>query len=177
LELGFAERAIAFARETRQKTNIEFKVADFEEKNLEDESIDLAFSNMSFQWGISLAQILKMIYEALKMKGLLVFSLPLENNFPEMRREHKNNFRSKDEIEALLKKRGFEILSTHSECCVESFGSPLMCLRSLKKTGATVLLNAHSQRAYPSKKGETIFVEPLNRTLTYHVGFFVVRKT
>jgi malonyl-CoA O-methyltransferase len=175
--IDFAAHALERAQAKIQSTKVEFLLSDFEEKIFQSQSMDLIFSNMSLQWSLQLEHLFEHLHQAIQTNGLLAFSVPVEGNFPEIQTTHKNIFVSQLTIERLLQKIGFTILMAESAYYQENFDSPLESLRSLRKTGTTVLVDAQAEQGLSHAKSlNHILVDANSTTLTYHIGFFIAQK-
>ena len=79
--LDISKRLLAIAQQRfTAKYQISIVQADFEETIIDNNVIDLAFSNLALQWGTSLDSSLKCIFSQLKPFGVLAFSLPLNGS-------------------------------------------------------------------------------------------------
>lgn len=59
--------------------------ADFEKIPLANRSTDLVFSNLSLQWASDLVAIFREIRRVMRTEGMLLFSMPGDASFPELR--------------------------------------------------------------------------------------------
>lgn len=160
-----------------------FIVADIDQLPLQANSIDLIFSNMALQWMPHLLCSLQHIHEHLKPNGIIAFSLPINDNFPELHSNFKLKVPHHEFITNTLNFLGYEVLCTSINILIESFPSQLEAIRSLKKVGA----NHHSQdQNLKMSKNCTIglskatihkaFVDPTLSQLSYEIGIYVARK-
>lgn len=176
--LDFSEKSLLTAREKTYTKKVTFVLADFDFPVFKASSIDLLVSNMGMQWSKSLLDLLNTFFRYLVKGGLLAFSVPLLGTFPELKPCCRNHFFCFDEILNLLKINGFQLLLSIRREFIECFETSFSAVKSLKLTGANVLLSTVSdRRGLSSKRGiDRFFESDKNVSLSYHIGFFIVRK-
>ncbi len=102
---------------------------------------DLIISNAMFQWFPSLDKSIQTIKTNLKNDGILAFSTFSPENFKEITNLTglSLQYQTKEEIEEILKKQGFEILYSEQFYEELKFKTPLELLAHMKKTGVNSL--------------------------------------
>lgn len=103
--------------------------------------VDLIISNAMFQWFSSLENAIQIIKTNLKNDGILAFSTFAPENFKEITNLTglSLKYRTKEEIETILKNEGFEILYSEQFYEELKFKSALELLAHMKKTGVNSL--------------------------------------
>jgi malonyl-ACP O-methyltransferase BioC len=111
---------------------------------------DLIISNAMFQWFDNIEKAVTAIKSVLKDDGILAFSTFAPSNFKEITEITglTLQYKSKDEIEEVLKISGFEILYSEAFYEVLSFKTPLELLAHMKLTG----VNSLSEKTWTVKK-------------------------
>jgi len=163
------------------KYQIESFKADFEEIIFENNTLDLAFSNLALQWSTSLELPLKRIFDQLKPQGILAFTLPLKGSLSELRSESCNSFYELQEVEKLLLSMGYTLLESQQIKLVENFPHPLLALKSLKAVGANYVTGRSPSlmvegKASIAKIIKQACVQSKKYELSYQIGFFIAQK-
>jgi malonyl-CoA O-methyltransferase len=177
--LDIADRLLHIAQEKHTRTTINFIQHSFNEPFPATlQLLDLAYSNMSFQWAIVLHKTLQYIYDILAFKGLLTFSLPVLGTLEEMHAPYRHRFLPFETIQSYLNNLGFQSICAHQKTYIEKFHSPIEALRSLKNIGANILVNKNACKGLLSLQRliQTVFKEKNTQTLTYQIGFFIAQK-
>ncbi len=111
---------------------------------------DLIVSNAMFQWFDNLDKVVEILKTNLKSDGILAFTTFAPSNFKEVTEITglTLKYKSKEELETVLKNKGFEIL--YSETFYEEmrFNTPLELLAHMKHTG----VNSLSEKTWTVKK-------------------------
>ncbi len=167
--IDFAKDLLTIAKTLSLKKTL-FIESDFDFLYNSLTSIDLMFCNMGLQWSTNLDQTLKNLKHCIKVNGLLVFSLPLENNFPELKIHSKNPMLSENQLITLLRNNNFDLIKTENFYFQQHFSSRRGLLKSLSSTGVNCLLQNAKQQGLTQP-----FIKhhhsPIQ--LTYHIGLFV----
>jgi len=178
--IDFSGKLLEKARQKLARHNIIFIKTDFDQLSVKNNSVDLIFSNMALHWSLSFNNTLRLLIEKLAPRGMLAFSLPLENTFNEINRQHRNTFQSMAQIKEKLLELGGQPLLVKQTNVQTVFSSPIKALRSLKMIGANCLLNQHAKPAVLHTDLKAILGENVNLRkafhLTYNIGLFVVKK-
>lgn len=103
--------------------------------------VDLIISNAMFQWFSSFEKAIQTIKSNLKSNGLLAFSTFSPDNFREITdlTGLSLQYKTKEELEQILKNEGFEILYSEQFFEELKFKTPLELLAHMKKTGVNSL--------------------------------------
>jgi malonyl-CoA O-methyltransferase len=146
--LDFADKMLGVAKQ-KMRPQTHYLCADFDYLPLKDASVDLIYSNFSFQWSLDLAQTFAAAYAVLKHNGHMVFSTLGPKTLYELREAskkiddsaHLNDFLSMSVVQDHLQACGFKIitLSSHEQALV--FDDLLELIHNLKKIGANHVVN------------------------------------
>ena len=166
--IDIADQLLEKAKQRLSPLAIEVKQMDFQ--MLVAANFDLAFANLTLQWG-NLSKSLASINAALANQGTLAFSIPLHDHFPELMQEGKNSFLEPTCLIQQLKHAHFNCLHFHEEKRVASFESARHALQSIKAVGANYVF----QRSHKALRGKN-WLQHFTSTLTYHVGYFIAQK-
>jgi malonyl-CoA O-methyltransferase len=134
---------------------------------------DLIFSNMSFQWCLDIKILLSLVYQNLKMDGVLCFSIPLNGTFKNLPSQSKNTFYHANYFKKLFTKAGYRACVFEEKNIVYTFPSLIAAIKSIKNTGANVLIDKNKINKH------FIFGKKFVRSefkLNYNMGFFIVKK-
>ena len=112
--------------------------------------MNIIISNAMFQWFDNLEKSIGIIKNNMETSSLLVFSTLSPDNFKEIKdiTGLSLNYKSKSDIQTILKKLGFEILYSEEFYEELDFSTPLELLAHLKKTG----VNSLSEKIWTIKK-------------------------
>ncbi len=130
----------------------------------------LVFSNMSFQWCLDIKHLLKLIYTNLKYYGILSFSIPIKGTFQNIPSQSKNNFYNLEYLKKLIQNIGYKIIFIKDINYEQQFPSFIDAIRSIKNTGANILINSNKNNFFNKKLAKNKF------TLNYNIGFFILQK-
>ena len=168
---------ISIAHSRLKNTNMDVMVSDYDELTNAGRSFDLIFSNMSLQWSQNFPYLLEKLYQRLTVDGILAFTIPLVGTFCELQPESRNEYWSHTSILALLKSSGFEYKKTLTQNYLNHYDTPVAALKAIKATGANCLLQKTTRslqnKHYIDKIYRPIHPSP---TLTYQIGFYIVKK-
>jgi malonyl-CoA O-methyltransferase len=135
-----------------------------------NDSYDLIFSSMAFQWSFDINELLTKSYNYLSQNGILAFSLPLNESCFELNPQQCLPLHTFDYIYKALTKVGFRSLHTDTFLLCQEFKTHREALRSIKRCGANYV---------PRNKGATMLDRSklfLPSTLNYKIGIFIARK-
>ena len=174
--IDFAENLLATAKNKLPST-INFIPADFDTKIFNDNYLDLIFCNMGLQWAENLAHNLNLFYKYLKQDGVILFSLPLHNNFPEIKNNYTLKTLKHENILKALDKTNFKIIEYLQITHTESFNNHFAILKSLKYVGATYYNNNDKlqQISLTRKHLQEIFVDSNTQQLTYNICIYLAK--
>jgi len=129
--------------EIRDELNIKAKFYKLDaEKHLPNQNFDLIVSSLTFQWIENLQKFMIKIGKLLNHKGVLAFSTLREGTFAQLKNVFDNeNFiypgPAMHSVEYIVKSCKFlDNLNFVEESFIETFDSPIECLRHIQKTGA-----------------------------------------
>ncbi|HBC71815.1 MAG TPA: 8-amino-7-oxononanoate synthase, partial [Coxiellaceae bacterium] len=144
LGIDIAENMIEYARScfTKEK-NLNFITADADSLPLENENLDIAFSNLMLQWSPNLKTTLTALWRALKPGGKLIFSTLGPGSLNELRNawakidhyKHVNNFVDREQLTEELMCAQFKILKFETVYHYRLFDTVLDLMHELKKLG------------------------------------------
>lgn len=154
---------------------------DFNQIIFSENYLDLIFSNMAFQWSLDFKLTLDLIFTQLKPQGVLLFSMPIQGTFENIKLSYKNNFYDLLQIQDLLKKTGFTLLKISQDSFSYDFKTAYQALKSIKNTGAQTKLNLISQEFKKELKKNlcknlNYFFTDQPGFLNYQIGFFMAYK-
>jgi malonyl-CoA O-methyltransferase len=160
--LDISEKMLNQARVRLKNKAVTYLDTSFD--NFYEPELDLACANMSLQWSDNIALTLNNIKNNLKTGGTLAFSMPLRGTFINLT-TNKMTFLTAHELHDILEEWNI-IHSSHEEINYQ-FQSLIDSLRSIKAVGAN-----YSK----TKKTKLISRNKEPHTLTYNIGYFVVKK-
>lgn len=166
----FAPNLLSVAQNRLKNFSTEILNSDYYmilNKNLK---YDLIFSNMSFQWCLDIEYLLKLIYKNLKHRGILSFSMPIKGTLQNVPNQSKNNFYSLEYLRKLAKNIGYNLIFIKDINFEQYFPSFIDAIRSIKYTGANILINSNKPTFFNKKLAKDKF------TLNYNIGFFILQK-
>lgn len=176
--LDLSEKMLTVAKnKCKNDYRIQWIHADFEQQDWLTSELDLIFCNMGLQWSLHLDKTLILWQNYLHKNGLLVFSVPLHNNFPELYSQVKPEFISHRKIVSILRNNGYKILEYHLESIIEKFPNQMSALKALKATGTNGDKKA-GRVHYGLKRIDlnNIFIEPQCNQLTYKIGIYLAKR-
>ncbi|TDO98277.1 malonyl-ACP O-methyltransferase BioC [Marinomonas balearica] len=163
--------------------------ADFEQLPIKSSSIDLFFSSLAIQWCLSLDTLLSEVNRALVPDGEFVFSTLLNGSMFELeqawnqvdRRSHVNHYLSEAQILEKIKTNNFEVVCCESKIITMTFPSVKSALYSLKKIGASLVVEGQKEFMSKSKWKQFVGAYEEYKThqgipLSYQVMFSRIRK-
>lgn len=147
--LDISDKSLMKARD--RLDNCVILESSFDNIPLQKSSVDLVFSNMSFQWSDDFANTIAEVTRVLKKNSILAFSLPIQDSFAEIRFAIDalnlpncfNELVSDQKITSVLK--SYKIVDRVSLKCSYSFGSIYSLFKSIKNVGASHVLRNSKQ--------------------------------
>lgn len=157
-----------------------FVCADFNKIPIDNEQLDLVFSNMTLQWSSNIGGTLREITRVIRPGGYLAFTLPVEGTFARIKQWlfrltgqwHLNEFMLITHIMEQLKNGGFKTMVNNLDDYHLFFPDLTSAFRSMKKVGALI-----SQQPYkPLTK--SVYQETFNEniTLDYKILTIIAKK-
>lgn len=178
--IDIADTLLLQAKDKLALYDINIHSNDFESFSYDGILFDLIFSNMALHWSSNLQNTFNHIAQQSSHHGIIAFSLPLTGTLTELETLSINAFYSSKSVLKLLKNAGLKILETHYASYVLPFDSWIAALKSIKGIGANYILqqNHASLRGKGLSNRLLVTLSEINTaiTLTYQVGFFIVRK-
>ncbi|SDK28815.1 pimeloyl-CoA biosynthesis protein BioC [Ferrimonas sediminum] len=140
--------AMAMATATQQRCDAaKVVVADADALPMQDNTVDLAFSNLALQWSDNLQLALSQLKRVVKPGGRLLFSTLATGSLTELDqawqqahgRHHINRFLSPDAIRMQVAQAGFSPSQLMFETITLHYPSALAVMKALKGVGANHL--------------------------------------
>lgn len=169
--IDIAENLLAIANEKLINKDIKFILSDFDNPVFGENYLDLIFCNMGLQWSLDLEATLNLFNFYLNKSGLMIFSIPIEGNFPEIKKPHKNAMHKIEVVKKILEKTHFKVLRFCKKTYVEKFNSPHHALSSIKAIGANCLFSPKENKLLGLSRNHMI--KSNQPTLTYQVAIFM----
>lgn len=177
--VDISEQLLLVAKNKFSHKNINFVLANFDNKIFTDNSIDLAFCNMGLQWSMDISKAFCHFHAQIKVGGTFAFTMPVEGTFTEIKAEYRQHFHHERTLLMLIKELGFFVLYVDKVSIERVFASSLIALNSIKKIGA----NIQKQNSDVKKKGlatinhlKNYFSDYEKTNLTYHIAYFILKK-
>jgi malonyl-CoA O-methyltransferase len=144
--LDFSKNMLRFAQENRNKA-ITWLEADVHKIPLQDESIDLIYSNLMIQWCDPLDVAISEMLRVLKPGGLIIFTTLVEGTLHELKSswrqvdddQHVIDFKGENELEDLFNTEASSILKYKCQNIVLEYENVIHLARELKGLGANYL--------------------------------------
>ncbi len=178
LAIDFSESLLQVASNKNVDSRVSFLHADFDDLRTDTAKLDLVFCNMGLQWSPNILFTLGLFHSYLKTNGLLVFSLPMDSTFNELKEPYRNAFYTLDSLKIRINESGFNLLSFEEFTIVDQFDNPIKALRSIKFVGANCLVMDEGlrQKGLSRSAVKNMFVNHNNFNLSYRIGIFVLKK-
>ncbi|MCF6808117.1 methyltransferase domain-containing protein [Thiotrichales bacterium 19S9-12] len=138
--------------------------------------LDLAFSNMGFQWSQDLNQTFHMMYQQLNYQGILAFSIPLVGTLEQLKSSENYGFQSKETVISLLLSNHFEMLSYDELNQSKTYDNALSALKSIKSVGANITKENKNNGLNTINHIKNFFKQSGDYTLNYRIGLFIAKK-
>jgi len=174
--IDFAAQALLVAKNKLAEFNVNFIIGNYNTNHFSNETLDLAFSNLGFNWSTSLEKTFKMMFKQLKRGGILAFSVPIDGNFKQLKKEFRNRCYRSEEILVLLQGSGFLLNKFHILTYDQLYENAFIALKSLKNTGTNVNLHNSITGLISIHKLNQMFEDSEQISLTYKIGLFVATK-
>ncbi len=174
--IDFAEQVLLVAKNELAEFNVNFIIGNYNTRHFPNEMLDLAFSNLGFHWSANLEETFKMMLKQLKQGGILAFSVPIDGNFKQLKKEFRNQFYRSEKILILLQGTGFLLNKFSVLTCDQLYENAFSALKSLKNTGTNVNLGNPITGLISPHKLNQMFKDSEQISLTYKIGLFVATK-
>lgn len=163
--------------------------ADFSEIPIKNDSLDFIISSFSMQWCNDFDKLFKEINRILKNEGILIFSLPIFESFPEIIEANISsncNFNFLEmpknyEILQNLEQNNFQKILNEQEIISKKHKNALNFIKEIKKIGASFaeIKNLNQKNFINRKKIEKFndfLFEKYNNKVSWNVGYFIFKK-
>ena len=174
--VDIADKLLKIAKRNLVGKNIQFIEKNFNENIFGENALDLGLCNMGFQWSLDLMHTFQVMYEQLKVGGILAFSIPLHGSFNQLKPEHRNDFYHDTVIVNMLKQQKFNLIQYKTLHYNQFFTSALHALRSIKRIVGNLLIHEKRNRFF-TKELENFFIDPKKISLAYRIGLFTAHKS
>jgi len=172
--VDFSKTLLKTAQNKTEDKKIIFINQDFEKKIFKANSLDLIYSNMSFQWCKNISHLFNTLSKQLAKHGILAFSCVLEGTYPEL--YLKNKFHTSDRILNMLEKNGFKLLSYETDTITLKFDNLMETLKSIKRVGASVKTYDKQTKGLITLNQLKEKYQVLENKLIYKIGYFIAKK-
>lgn len=146
--VDFSKNMLSFAKE-KSTHDIEWVEADAYSLPLEDESVDVIYTNLMIQWCNPLSSLLTEMVRVLKPGGLFIFSTLAEGTLHELKSSWKQvddephviDFKPKESLINTFKESQFKLLESEVKDIVLEYENVMHLLLELKGIGANHVPN------------------------------------
>ena len=129
---------------------------------------------MGLQWTTNLAHTLNLFNYYLKKNGVLIFSVPNSNNFPELKVQYKNIMLDNKNVKSLLYSTNFLLKTYEGFSYKMNFPNTYEAIKSIKYTGANCMVNNRlTSRTITKNYINNFFVNPTISSLTYVIDIYI----
>jgi trans-aconitate methyltransferase len=174
--VDFSAAMLQVAQNKLHNVNVSWLCCDFSMPIVEIKNSDLIFCNMGLQWSNDFIGSLQIWRDYLVQHGMLLYTVPLQDNFPELRTDHRAKFLSHAENMALLQQNGWELLATNLYSEILYFADVVSIFRYLQLTGVNYNKSLDSVRGLRKSNLTDFLNSPDSNTLSYSVGLYLVRQ-
>lgn len=161
LGLDFAPNMLTASQNNLSNTSNTYLVqSDINQLPFANNSIDLIFSNFTFQWCENITNMFTECYRVLKNNGLLFFSLPGPDTLSELYHSfqqidpsfsHVNNFIDMHDIGDILVQTKFSHPVMDNEYFTLTYSSVTSIIKDIKSIGANTILSDNTQKHLMTK--------------------------
>jgi malonyl-CoA O-methyltransferase len=176
--VDFAEKLLAVAQEKLSHIKkVQWLCHDYEKPIKRIPSLELVFSNMGLQWSGDALKTLSLWHTYLKPGGMLLFSLPLSGNFPELKGGCKPGLLTEKKLITDIGLAGFKLIRKSFASYETEFSNQFEALKALKATGTNnrKSLNSLTTGLKPLRVKD-IFINENTKKLTYKIGVYLARR-
>ena len=176
--VDLAERPLAVARsKLSYASKINWIHSDFDQPIRITKPLELIFCNMGLQWSNDIPRAIHLWQNYLNNQGLLLFSIPITGNFPELKEAFKPSLLNHKEIAYILKADGWHLVTQEFKSVEVQFNNQIEALKALKATGVNYNKTiTHQRQGLTPLKLDRIFTNPSVNQLTYKIGIYLARK-
>lgn len=172
--IDFAENMLKEAQKNILANNINLICADLAHLPIEENSVDLIFSNFTFQWSDNLTDLFKQCYKLLKTNGLIFFSIPGPDTLCELKSvlhtvdrdyNHINNFMDMHDIGDILVQTKFAHPVMDSDYFTLTYSNIKNIFKDLKNIGANTIIGSNPRKTLFGKNRFNKISEEYNKYL------------
>lgn len=176
--VDFAEALLAVAsNKLSHLKRVKWMHRDYEQPIEFVKPLDLIFCNMGLQWSDDLNKTLSLWKTYLVDEGVLLLTMPMANNFPELRRKVRAKLLTDSEITDILELNELNMIQKTTKTFVVNFTSQIAALKSLKATGANYNKSIPDPcQGLKSLKIDEVFIDSKVNHLTYEIGIYLLSK-
>lgn len=177
MAVDFCKKLLQVASHKNMDSRVQAIEADFDDLREDATDLDLIFCNMGLQWSPDILFTLERFRSYLKSNGLLIFSLPMDSTFSELKEPYRNSFYTPESLCKIINESGFNVVSLEEFTIVDQFDNPIKALQSIKFVGANCLMmnNDLRQKRISRSSVKSTFVSQENFNLSYRIGIFVLK--
>lgn len=143
LGLDISQQMLTYSQ-MKRNTNIHWVTADAYNLPLQDDSVDLIYSNLMIQWCLPFSRVIDEILRVLKPGGLFIFSSLVDGTLFELKSswaqvdedKHVIDFKTTEEMSHCLQMHQGKLLQTHTQDIILEYENVLHLARELKGLGA-----------------------------------------
>lgn len=173
--IDMADQLLAKAKLHLNGQNIHLAQCDFNQIEQLACSFDILFSNLALHWSENLGETLKTLTKNMHHDSILACSIPLAHTFHELEPYCSiHSFLTLENMRKLSNACGLTMVDGKTETIFQTFATPKKALASLKATGAHYVGNKKSQPS-SMKALKPLLLSKNHFSLTYHVGFFILK--
>lgn len=175
--IDFSEKLLSVAK-NKLPEHVKFLLADFDDEIMLEAPLDVIFCNMGLQWSFDLFNTIKLLHQYLYKNGLLIFSMPIYPNFPEIKEQYKLKTHEHDHILKLLDSAHFKLINCEQMVMTEQFNNTIEALKPLKNTGVNCnnIFKNFNKKGLSKKFINNVFTDNNIITLTYRIGIYLAKK-
>ena len=151
------------------------------------ETFDVIFSSFALQWLENFEGLFRNLHLLLKKNGVIIFCLPTENSFIEIKDASKNsgcnfsmrNLVNQDFIKQSLLQTGFKENYFASEVIKQKHENAVAALKEFKKMGTNYSENFATKKLVTKKnlqKFNVFFSQNSNNNASWHLCYLIYQK-
>jgi malonyl-CoA O-methyltransferase len=174
--VDFSSAMLDMAKNKLSTSKISWLCCDYATRINVLHQTDLIFCNMGLQWAEDLSSVLQNWRNYLTPHGIIIYTVPLQNNFPEIKDNYKTKFLSHAENIALLQQSGWEVMATELYKESLEFTDCKSIFRYLQLTGVNCNKLHYNCQGLRKNKLTDFLISPQVNTLNFSVGIYMARK-
>lgn len=143
LGLDISQKMLMFSQ-MKRNTNIKWVAADAYNLPLQDNSVDLIYSNLMIQWCLPFSRVIEEILRVLKPGGLFIFSSLVDGTLHELKSswaqvdddKHVIDFKTAEQMSTCLQMHNAKLLQTSTQDIILEYENVMHLAHELKGLGA-----------------------------------------